>query len=688
MSTTTLAEVDVDPSETAARGKGAKFAWISGFRSPKTIVGIVIVVFFALVAIFGPLLVTTDPSAVSFNVLLPPSAKHLLGTTHTGQDIFAQMVVGARISMLVGFVAAVLATLLSLIIGLAAGYLGGIPDELLSLVSNIFLVIPTLPLVVILAGALPSTGSLSITIVISITAWAWGARVLRAQTLSLRKRDFVEAARATGESTFRIIFREILPNQTAIVAATFLSTVIGAILTQASLAFLGLTDVTEWSWGGILYWAQNSSALSFGAWWWFVPPGLCIALLGTALSLINFGIDEFINPRLRLAGIATKKGAKKALTRLQAPKQPIRGPRRQARRTGGLGSFTRGDVILEVKNLTVDYTSASAPVHAVDDVSLTLRRGQVLGIAGESGSGKSTLAYAITRLHRPPAEITGGELIYTNRDGSTVDILKLTDRELTDFRWEELSIVFQSAMNALNPILRVGAQIEDAIAAHRPDMDAQGRSDRVRELMGLVGISIDRVSAYPHELSGGMRQRVMIAIALALDPEIIVMDEPTTALDVVIQRQIVEKIMELKDRLGFSVIFITHDLSMLIELSDEIAIMYAGRIVEVGSAQEFYRNPKHPYSQGLLGSFPTLSGPKKVLTGIVGAPPDLRSLPSGCPFRTRCPHAFDACATIEPVLLPLPTVEVPSANELRSVSCHLYDPELTRVPALAEGVAK
>ncbi|GAA2090372.1 hypothetical protein GCM10009840_31740 [Pseudolysinimonas kribbensis] len=686
MSTTTLAEASVDPNETITRERGRRFAWIRGFRSAKTVTGVVLLLFFVLVAVIGPLVIHTDPSAVSNEVLLPPSPQHLLGTTHTGQDVFTQVVDGSRISLLIGFVAAVFATLLSMLFGLASGYLGGFWDEVLSVISNIFLVIPSLPLVVILAGALPSTGSLAITIVISITAWAWGARVLRAQTLSLRKRDFVEAARATGESTFRIIFREILPNQWAIVAATFLSTVIGAILTQASLAFLGLTDVTEWSWGGILYWAQNSSALAFGAWWWFVPPGLCIALLGTALSLINFGIDEFINPRLRSAGIATRKGAKRAARASAAGIRRATGrtPRRALRRTDA--AFTRGDVILQINDLVVDYGSADQPVRAVDGVSLTLRRGQVLGIAGESGSGKSTLAYAITRLHQPPAQITAGQLLYTGRDGETVDVLALDDRELTDFRWEELSIVFQSAMNALNPILRVGAQIEDAIEAHRPGMSGEERAERVRELMRLVGISADRVGAYPHELSGGMRQRVMIAIALALDPEIIIMDEPTTALDVVIQRQIVEKIMELKDRLGFSVIFITHDLSMLIELSDEIAIMYAGRVVETGAARDFYSSPQHPYSQGLLGSFPTLSGPKKTLTGIVGSPPDLRALPSGCPFRTRCPHAFEPCPVEDPPLLPIPTVRDADgdAPAPRAVACHLYTAQQA---ALAEGAA-
>jgi oligopeptide/dipeptide ABC transporter ATP-binding protein len=338
------------------------------------------------------------------------------------------------------------------------------------------------------------------------------------------------------------------------------------------------------------------------------------------------------------------------------------------------------DLILDVRHLRVDYVNENSSTPAVSDVSFSLRRGEVLGIAGESGSGKSTLAYAITRLHTPPAQILDGEMIYTKADGSTVDILSLDDRELRDFRWEELSIVFQSAMHSLNPILRVGEQIEDAIRAHRPQMSARDRAARVIELLALVGIQSDRIGAYPHELSGGMRQRAMIAVGLALDPEIIVMDEPTTALDVVIQRQIVEKIMELKDKLGFSVIFITHDLSLLIELSDTIAVMYGGKIVEMSSAHDFYTSPQHPYSKGLLASFPTLNGPKRELTGIPGAPPDLRKLPTGCAFNPRCPLAFDKCTSVVPRLY---QIESPSGGT-STAACLLYESD--KIDDLGESV--
>ena len=639
-----------EPAAVAESSGGPARLWLRLLRSPLTLTGLAIVLTFVILAIIAPWISPYDPSTVSDDTLVGPSVSHWLGTTQNGQDVLSQMLYGARASMVVGLGAAALTTILSVGVGVTAGYIGGIGDEVLSLLANVFLVLPSLPLTIILAAYLPHSGSLGITLVITITGWAWGARVLRAQTLSLRKRDFVEAARATGEKTWRIILKDILPNQVAVIAASFIGTVIFAILTQASLAFLGLADVTQWSWGTILYWAQTGSALLTGAWWWFVPAGLAIALLGTALSLVNFGIDEFINPRLRQAGIGTKKAQRGQVSARRTRRVKHQGP--VVRRPAG-EPFTQDstDVVLDVRDLRVDYVGeGGGRTPAVSDVSFTLRRGEVLGIAGESGSGKSTLAYAITRLHKPPAEISRGEIHYTKPDGEAVDVLAMNDAELRGFRWEELSIVFQSAMHALNPILRVGAQIEDVIVAHRPRMNAQQRAARVVELLGIVGIPADRANSYPHELSGGMRQRAMIAVGLALDPEIIVMDEPTTALDVVIQRQIIEKIMELKDRLGFSVVFITHDLSLLIELSDTIAVMYGGKIVEMGPADDFYRRPQHPYSRGLLASFPTLGGPKRELTGIVGSPPDLRRLPSGCAFRPRCPLAFDACATEVPPL--------------------------------------
>jgi peptide/nickel transport system ATP-binding protein len=383
--------------------------------------------------------------------------------------------------------------------------------------------------------------------------------------------------------------------------------------------------------------------------------------------------------------------------------------------------------LLEVKDLNVDYLASNGTVHAVIDVSFSLQRGEILGLAGESGSGKSTLAYAITRLLRPPAMITGGEILYNpgaSRDEKedtgelkrapqatlrspthvtltrlskrgnqehkkneveeqSMDLLQLSQAQLRDIRWDELAIVFQSAMNALNPVMTVGAQIMDVLRTHRPHMGPDSRKQRAIELLQLVGIAPDRLRSYPHELSGGMRQRAIIAIALALSPEILIMDEPTTALDVVVQREILTEIMRLREKLGFSVIFITHDLSLLLELADNIAIMYAGRIVEKASRRDLYLHPYHPYSYGLLNSFPSMHGPRRKMSGIPGSPPDLRAAPPGCAFHPRCPLAFDTCRTVLPALRSLR-----GEDSEQLVACHLYDPRFNAEPPSTSDLAR
>jgi peptide/nickel transport system ATP-binding protein len=363
------------------------------------------------------------------------------------------------------------------------------------------------------------------------------------------------------------------------------------------------------------------------------------------------------------------------------------------------------DLLLDVRNVSVDYYAANGTVHAVDNVSFTLKRGEIIGLAGESGSGKSTLAYAISRLLRPPALVTGGEVMYYPRAGTRahgymhqvaikrdngsspdpeapVDIFQFTPNQLRNFRWDELSIVFQSAMNALNPVMKIGNQIMDVLEVHRPEMGADSRKKRAADLLNMVGISPDRMNSYPHELSGGMRQRSVIAIALALEPELLIMDEPTTALDVVVQREILEMVSQLCKELNTAMIFITHDLSLLLELADNIAVMYAGKLVETATNLDIFDHPRHPYSYGLLNSFPKLRGPRLRMSGIPGSPPDLRNPPSGCPFRTRCPMAFATCAEVVP---PLRATHSDFPEQL--AACHLYDPRFHAEPPTQEQLA-
>jgi len=333
-----------------------------------------------------------------------------------------------------------------------------------------------------------------------------------------------------------------------------------------------------------------------------------------------------------------------------------------------------GEPLLDVSGLCVDYGAGPGAVHAVIDAGLVLHRGEVLGLAGESGSGKSTLAYAITRLLRAPGMITGGSVGYYPEPGAVVDLLAAGEGTLRVLRWSQISVVMQSAMSALNPVLSIGSQLTDVLQAHRPGLGQAARQARAADLLAMVGIAADRLGSYPHELSGGMRQRVMIAMALALEPQVVIMDEPTTALDVVTQREILEELMQLRERLGFAVLFITHDLSLLVEIADSIAVMYAGRLVERAAAAALFRAPRHPYSLGLLSSFPALHGPRRRLTGIPGSPPDLRRLPAGCVFHPRCSYAMDRCRTDTPALIRL---DVPgggeAGGEARTAACWLQD---------------
>jgi peptide/nickel transport system ATP-binding protein len=322
---------------------------------------------------------------------------------------------------------------------------------------------------------------------------------------------------------------------------------------------------------------------------------------------------------------------------------------------------TQGGPLLRVDDLVVDYYSSRGVVRAVDHISFDIMPGEIVGLAGESGCGKSTAANAILGILREPAQQSDGRILFQGQDMSS-----MSKREQRKFRWRHVSMVFQSAMNALNPVLRVGDQFVDMMQAHE-HVSKRNALKRAEELLRLVGIDPQRVSAYPHELSGGMRQRVIIAMALALEPELIILDEPTTALDVVVQREILQEVEELQRRLGFAALFITHDLSLLVEFSNRIAIMYAGEIVEMADAQVLFREPKHPYTVGLMNSFPSLVGPRKVIQGIPGAPPDLANPPAGCRFSPRCPYSTPYRQRVHPELLEVGTGHL--------VACHLYGEE-------------
>ncbi|WP_336789541.1 ABC transporter ATP-binding protein [Paenibacillus sp. MMO-177] len=319
--------------------------------------------------------------------------------------------------------------------------------------------------------------------------------------------------------------------------------------------------------------------------------------------------------------------------------------------------------LLEVKELQVEYDSPRGPVKAVDGVSFSIARGEIFGLAGESGCGKSTTAFGICRLLQPPARLAGGSIEFDGKE-----LTQLSDAEFIRYRWSGMSVVLQSAMSNLNPVMRIGAQLTDVILSHEPKTSPRDAFERAKSLLELVELPAGKLSSYPHELSGGMRQRVVIAMALALEPDLIIMDEPTTALDVLTQKAIVTRIMELQKEMNFSVLFITHDLPLMLEICDRIGIMYAGKMVEIGSSEQLLTNPRHPYTQGLLRSFPSLHGPRTRIAGIPGSPPDLRIKQTGCRFQSRCAFASEICGSMIPQEL---------VDEKGMVACHLYGKEVT-----------
>jgi peptide/nickel transport system ATP-binding protein len=302
--------------------------------------------------------------------------------------------------------------------------------------------------------------------------------------------------------------------------------------------------------------------------------------------------------------------------------------------------------VLEVRGLKVEYATDRGPVAAVDGVDLTVGPGEFVGVVGESGCGKSTMLFAIARLLSPPAGITAGSVQFAGHN-----LVTMTDKQLAAVRWKDLSVVMQSAMNALNPVTSIAAQFRDTMVAHGTKSRDEIH-ERSAEVLRLVGIDPIHLRSYPHQLSGGMRQRAMIAMALLFTPELIIMDEPTSALDVVAQRSLMVQIKQLQERLGFAVVFVTHDMSLVSHFSDRLAVMYAGKIVETGPTRTVFDHPSHPYTQGLLDAFPSIRGPRVKLLGIPGRPPELRDPPPGCRFAPRCPVVMAHCSTTAPLLYP------------------------------------
>ncbi len=631
-------------------------------RSGMGLVGGVMLTVALVVAALAPLVAPYNPNAttrVTINdIYLPPSPSHLLGTDDAGKDVLTNFIFGARVSLTVGFFASFISIVIGGTVGIIAGFYGGRVENLLMRFTDIMLVIPDLPLAVVLV-ALTKPSLLNIILVIGLLGWTGTARLVRSQTLAVKQRKFVLRARAIGAGNWHIVRHHIFPLVLPLIVVNTVLVISLAILNESTLAFIGLGDPTVLSWGQMLNFAFNRGAMSTGAWWAMVVPGFGIVWVVLGCTLLGHGLEQILNPRVETHHLSADRQLEGYL--------PAEGPQGQVSITHGGDTTARlkpsTPILLDVRHLSVDFESRDGdapPARAVNDVSFTLREGEMLGLVGESGCGKTTLMLSLMRLLPYNGRIVEGQVNFRDRD-----LLTLNESEMNDVRWKNISMVFQGAMNALNPVRTVGDQIAEALTKHIPYASHAAVDARVRELLDLVGIAPGRKSDYPHQYSGGMRQRAMIAMALACTPQVVIADEPTTALDVMIQAQILELMAELREKLGLSIIFVTHDLGVVAEVCDSVLVMYGGVTAEYATVDTIYNDPEHPYTRELLKAFPDLTRPDERLIAIPGYPPRLDALPPGCRFAPRCPLVFERCHTEMPALHHL--------DGLHYASCHLVE---------------
>lgn len=602
--------------------------WRKFQKNRMALVGLGMLVAIILVAVLAPVIAPHVPgSSVTVGVsdiYKPPSTGHFFGTDDAGGDVFTNFIHGARVSLTVGFFAAFISIFIGGLLGIVAGFFGGRVENFIMRFTDVMLVIPDLPLMVVIV-ALTKPSLLNIIFVIGLLGWTTTARMVRSQTLAVKSRKFVLRARAIGSGKAHIIRRHILPLVMPILVVQAVLVVSLAVLNESTLSFLGLGDPTTLSWGQMLNYAFQRGAMSTGAWWALVFPGFGIVWVVLGLTLLGQGLEQVFNPRLDTHHLMPGR----PVVTSEAGAKPV-----------------KPGTLLDVQNLSINYvTEGKLPARAVENVSFTLNEGELLGLVGESGCGKTTLMLALLRLLPSAGQIVGGKVYFSGRD-----LTAISEEEMNEVRWSGISIVFQGAMNALNPVRTVGGQIAEAIIQHVPTFPRDKLSARVTELLELVGIAADHKDHFPHQYSGGMRQRAMIAMALACNPQVIIADEPTTALDVMIQAQILELLDELRRKLGLAVVFVTHDLGIVAEMCDRVLVMYGGVTAEYADVDIIYNEARHPYTQELLKAFPDLTKPKKKLSSIPGYPPRLDALPAGCRFAPRCPAAFERCHAEEPEL--------------------------------------
>ncbi|WP_299788330.1 dipeptide/oligopeptide/nickel ABC transporter permease/ATP-binding protein [uncultured Marivita sp.] len=589
-------------------------------RNRLALAGGIVMAVVVLLALLTPVLSLADPDVTDTSNRFQPifSEGALLGTDHLGRDLLSRLMWGTRLSLAVGFAAAIVAATLGAAIGIIAGFYGGRTDNIIMRGVDMLMAFPYILLALAIVAAL-GPGLFNALIAVAAVNVPFFARNIRGITVGIAHKEFVDAARLAGLSNTRIILSEILPNVVPVIVIAMSTTIGWMILETAGLSFLGLgSQPPQADLGSMLGEARSALITNPHT---SIVPGVMILIIVMSINLLGDGVRDALDPRLKSGALSRPMAATRVDRRWPVP-EPV------------------GKGLLEVQGLETQFHVKDRVYRAVGGVDLHVETGECLGIIGESGSGKSVTALSLMGLvASPPGVITGGAVHY---DGE--DLIGAPYGRLRDMRGRNVAYIFQDPLSTLHPLYRVGDQLIEAIRAHRSIGKAEGQAKAV-ELLKAVRIpnAEQRVTDYPHEMSGGMRQRVGIAMALANDPDIIIADEPTTALDVTVQAQILTILDDLRRSRGLAIVFITHDFGVVAQLCDRVAVMYAGRIVEEGSTEDILQAPRHPYTARLMACVPELGGGKRRLEAIGGLPPVVDKLPEGCAFADRCLKVRPEC---------------------------------------------
>ena len=591
-------------------------------RNRLSLAGLVVITAVIFVALVTPLLPLPDPDVIDTKnrFKTPFTTDAFLGTDHLGRDLMSRLLWGTRLSLAVGFCAAFLAALIGSSIGIISGFYGKHVDNILMRGIDILMAFPYILLALAIVAAL-GPGLFNALIAVAIVNIPFFARNIRGVTVGITHKEFIDAARLSGMTDTRIIITEVLPNVFPVIVIAMSTTVGWMILETAGLSFLGLgSQPPQADLGSML--GEARAALITSP-YTSVVPGAMILIIVMAINLLGDGIRDALDPRLK-SGV------------LSSPR-----PRTLVADYSKTKNLDASE-LLSVSNLKTQFHIGNRNYKAVDGVSIYAKKGACLGIIGESGSGKSVTALSIMGLvSSPPGIITEG---YVNYKG--INLIQTNDQKLRSLRGGKISYIFQDPLSSLHPLYTVQQQLEEAILAHQ-NLSKEEVYQKCIQLLKSVRIPNpkQRAKDYPHQLSGGMRQRVSIAMALANDPEVIIADEPTTALDVTVQAQILSLLKELTSQRGLAIIFITHDFGVVSQICDEVAVMYAGKIVEYGPSEMILNHPAHPYTSKLIGCIPEIGKGKRKLASIDGLPPMVDKLGQGCAFASRCQSAISECLT-------------------------------------------